>query len=257
MEKEIKIRENNNLLRSHLLTRTNDLITKIIQDDELTNEEKIEKIERRYRRDLEMFNDRTRRYIDYRREYIREISTLRETNNELKEKLSIQIPEECNCNDATEAFLNLKILIIEMNETYSNSLFTSTALLSRKFIINIVYALSEKMNIKRIDSKQDLAVDGESKITIDNENDFSFKKAVKWLYFYRFLTRKDYELLDKLRDATNEFNHGISIPKGIEDANKLYLTIKGLVESNFDTHNLYSEENESGENEELSNEFEE
>ncbi len=255
MEKELKTIEKEMPQRSSRYIGSSFMIRRIIQNNELTNDEKIEKIQERQKREAGMYYDRANALRREVNEYRREISYLREINNELKEKLSIQIPEECNYENATESFVNLRILINEMNETYSTSLFTSTALLSRKFIINIIYALSEKMNIKIFNSQVNLAVGNESEVFIRDENSFTFNTAVKWLFYHRFLTTKDYELLDKLRDATNEFNHGVSIPKGIEDASKLYLTIKGLVESNFDTHNLYSEEDEKEQTEEISDEF--
>ncbi|BDU67723.1 MAG: hypothetical protein TYPL_3760 [Candidatus Tyloplasma litorale] len=152
----------------------------------------------------------------------------------------IQIPKEClqklNSNERIlEEFENLRILIDETNKSYKNDCFTAVVLLSRKFIINLCYSLAKKYG-QNIFSDKKYKINEEYKVF--NEKNFNFEQGIAWLFENRYLTLKDKDLLNKMRKSSNEIHHKIDVSKTKKDARKYFLTIKGIIESNFETKEI-------------------
>lgn len=184
---------------------------------------------RRYERRYERLTDER---ISLREE-------LRRSKNELEDlRKERDIPLPKWENKKTEMQESLESLIKEMNLCYDVGAYTAVGLIARKFIINVVYVLSEYHNIKIADPDVDLNPNGEKRVYIISEDDSGIKSRITWLHFHRFLTIKDQDLLLKLNDDSNEISHKHNIENDKTTTSKYFLTIKGLIESNFTTKDI-------------------
>lgn len=165
----------------------------------------------------------------------------------LEQENKIFVPKPSQNDVNKKEFEALSHIIYEINVTYDHEAYTALILLSRKAIVNLGFVLLSEFHKQEMEDGKIEIIKGDWKDFIKNNDhdfvfieisDLKFSTWLNWMYKERYLTKKNLILINNMKNKSNEINHQMEFSNSKEEAKKFYLSIKEMIESNFDSKNI-------------------